>query len=99
MLFSVVIYETCYAFYVKLPFDFTGMFIAYFLYILLPISLLGVNIAMIYYLYQRFITGEKADDSIWGAIGVIFFVLVFSFTFVALIKTLFSKKFKMIDSK
>ncbi len=99
MLFSLVVYGIYYAFFDKLAFHIMDMVIVYFLYIIMPIGMLGLNAGMIYYLYERFITGVKADDPAWVAIIVIFFVLVLSLTTVPLAKMLFSKEGPKIVGK
>ena len=92
MLFSFVAYGVFYAFFDTLTFHVMDMIIIYFLYIIMPIGIMGMNAGMIYYLYERFITGEKADDPLWMAIIVAFFALVLSLVTVGVIKMLFSKE-------
>ncbi len=99
MMSSIVAYGIYYAFFDQLAFHIMDMVLIYFLYIIMPIGILGMNAGMIYYLYERFITGVKADDPIWVAIIVIFFVLVLSLTTVPLIKMLFAKKGPKIVGK
>jgi len=99
MMSSIVAYGIYYAFFDNLAFHFMEMILIYFLYIIMPIGILGMNAGMIYYLYERFITGVKADDPIWVAIIVIFFVLVLSLTTVALEKLFFSKEGPKIVGK
>lgn len=99
MLFSIVVYGVYYAFFDKLAFHVMDMIIIYFLYIITPIGMLGMNAGMIYYLYERFITGVKADDPTWVAIVVSFFALVLSLTIVALAKMLLSKEGSKIVGK
>lgn len=99
MLFSFVAYGIYYAFFDKLAFHIMDMVMIYFLYIIMPIGVLGMNAGMIYYLYERLVTGTKADDPTWVLIIVIFFVLVLSLVTVSGIKMLFSRERSKIVGK
>lgn len=99
MLFSIVAYGVYYAFFEVLTFHIMDMIIIYFFYIIIPVGILGMNAALIYYLYERFITGVKADDPAWVTIIVSFFAIVLSLTTIAMFKMLFSKERSKIIGK